>query len=182
MFKVKEIIDFFVYLSEVVDKYVTAIEVKPVRIKEDLYITGFKRKGLGLVEAHLKEIKSVALKSNDYSIDLPLKGDPEHEMWVDCEVLNETTLRMAYNDIKAHYFTLKSFDVAELKYRLKTPNSSDYIMCEEVIIYDNKTQACKDTILKRKHNDGFSVKFHHFGETLPVTKKVTDLEFAESEI
>lgn len=182
--KTTDIIDFFAYISELTDMYITAIEVKPMRIKENLYATGFRRKGLGVVEVHLKEIHKLQINSNGFTVDLPLKQDADGELWISAEMLSELVLRGIFNDIRNHFYAMKSFDVAELRYRLKTENKSDYIFHEETIVYESKTQACRETILKRKHCEQFKSKFHHFGNgnNAEVVKKVTDLEFAEAEM
>lgn len=182
--KVTDIIDFFAYLSEITDMYITAIEVKPMRIKENLYATGFRRKSLGVVEVHLKEIHKLQLNSNGFTVDLPLRQDADNELWVSAEMLSELVLRGIFNDIRNHFYAIKSFDVAVLNYRLKTENKSDYILQEEAIIYENKTQACRETIQKRKRCEQFKSKFHHFGngDNGELMKKLTDLEFAEAEM
>lgn len=180
--KTIEIIDFFAYMSEVTDMYITAIEVKPMRIKENLYATGFRRRNFGVVEVHLKEIQKLQLDTDGFKVDLPLKTDGE--LWFPVDMLTDTIFREIFNDIRNYFYAMKSFDVAELTYRIKTPNKSDYLYAEEHILYESKTQACREIMQKRKLYSQFKSKFHHFGngDNTELIKKVTDLEFAEAEM
>ena len=176
--KITEIIDFFAYISEVTNMYISGIEVKPMKVKGDLYATGFKRKGLGVVEVHLKELKTI-----NKELQL-LKNEPEGEIWIQADMLEPTTLKGIFNDVRNHFYALKEYDVADLRYRLKTPNNSDYILLEEAVVYDNKTQACREVIQKRKIYDQVKSRFYHFGNgnNTELINKITDLEFAEAEM
>ena len=71
------IFDFFKYLNQLTEQFITCIEVAPIRIKRDMYITGFRRIGLSFIEAHVKHIKQLMVKTNEYSMEMPLKN----HMW-----------------------------------------------------------------------------------------------------
>ena len=177
------IVEFFKYLNQITDLFVTSIEVKPIRIKRDMYITGFRRIGLTFIEAHVKHIKQLMVKTNDYTMELPLKMTPEAEMWIDVELLSPSTIREAFNELRNHFFTLKGFEILQLQYKLKSEPDN---LCsqEEVIIYDNKRVACKETIAKRKLCTLFKSHFSNFGENTidgnkQYKKTLTDEEIAE---
>ena len=178
-----EINDFFKYLNESLDKFVTGIEVKPIRIKKDMYITGFRRDGISQFEAHVKRIKQLLIKTNDYTMEMPLKDTPEAEMWIDVELLSPQTVREAFNDLRNHFFTLKGFVIAELNYRLKN-ETDNYSSHDETIIYDIKRTAAKETIAKRKLCSVFKSKFINWGELDKTENKekqytISDEEFAD---
>lgn len=182
MSKINEIIDFFGYMSDLTEHYITSIEVRPIRIKENLYVTGLRRRGLGIVEVHLKDIKKVQLALDGYEMEYPLKQEPDGDLWIEADMLANTTLTTLFNYVKNKFLSLKEFTVAELMYRLKTRSSSDYVMKEEVTVYEDKRLACREVITKRRGCESFKSKFHHFGGTAQQEKKINDLEFAESEL
>jgi len=178
-----EINEFFKYLNELLDKFVTGIEVKPIRIKKDMYITGFRRDGIAQFEAHVKHIKQLLIKTDDYTMEMPLKETPEAEMWIDVELLSPQTVREAFNDLRNYFFTLKGFVIAELNYRLKN-ETDNYSLHDETIIYDVKRTAAKETIAKRKFCSVFKSSFTNWGKLNGVESKekqptISDEEFAD---
>ena len=94
------LVEFFKYLNQVTDMFVTGIEVAPIRIKKDMYITGFRRIGLSFIEAHVKHIKQLMVKTNEFSMEMPLKETPEEEMWIDTDLLAPGIVRGAFNDLR----------------------------------------------------------------------------------
>ena len=177
------LVEFFKYLNQVTDMFVTGIEVTPIRIKKDMYITGFRRIGLTFIEAHVKHIKQLMIKTNDNSIEMPLKEIPETEMWMDVELLAQGIVRGAFNELRNYFFQLKTFVIAQIQYKLKSEPDN---LCsqEEVIIYDNKRIACRETIAKRKLCSSFKSHFVHWGENAKENNKqyqhvLTDEEIAE---
>jgi hypothetical protein len=156
------LVEFFKYLSQITDMFVTGIEVAPIRIKKDMYITGFRRIGISFIEAHVKHIKQLMMKTNEFSMEMPLKETPEEEMWIDTDLLSLGAVRAAFNDLRNYFFQLKGFEIAQIEYKLKSEPDN---LCsqEEVIIYDNKRIACRETIAKRKLCTQFKSHFSHFG-------------------
>lgn len=177
------LVEFFRYLNQVTDMIVTGIEVAPIRIKKDMYITGFRRIGISLIEAHVKHIKPLMLKTNENSMEMLLKDTPEEEMWIDTDLLAPVIVRGAFNDLRNYFFQLKGFEIAQIQYKLKSEPDN---LCsqEEVIIYDNKRIACRETIAKRKLCTQFKSHFSHFGGKVEdgkpqYQKALTDEEIAE---
>ena len=177
------LVEFFKYLNQITDMFVTGIEVAPIRIKKDMYITGFRRIGVLFIEAHVKRIKQLMVKTNEYSMEMPLKETPESEMWIDTDLLSQETIRNAFNDLRNHFFKLKGFVIVQTNYKLKSEPDN---LCsqEDVIIYDNKRAACKETIAKRKLCTLFRSDFTNFGENTidgnkQYKKALTDEEIAE---
>lgn len=175
-FNFGEITDFLKLASDMTNSYITCIEVKPVRMKDNVFISGFRRHSLGIIDFHLKEIKYTRLNADGYTMDIP--QDADNEMWVRGDMLSDDTIRAAFNEIRNQFFKLKSFTIAELTYREKTANKSDYVMTEENIIYESKAQACKETIKKRKHCLNFKTKFVNWSEHTSNMDNMTDEEFA----
>jgi hypothetical protein len=178
-----EINEFFKYLNELLDKFVTGIEVKPIRIKKDMYITGFRKYGIAQFEAHVKHIKQFLVKTDDYTMEMPLKSTPEAEMWIDVELLSQQTVREAFNDLRNYFYTLKGFVIAELSFRLKN-ETDNYSLHDETIIYDAKGTAAKETIAKRKFCSVFKSSFTNWGKLNGIENKekqptISDEEFAD---
>lgn len=176
---ITDIIEFFKYLNQLTNTFVTSIEVKPIRIKKDIYITGFKRIGISTIEAHVKNLKQLMIKKDENSMEIMLKEIPEGEMWIDVDILANNTVREAFNEIRNYFYQLKTFEIAQIQYKLKTEKDN---LCaqEETIIYDNKRIACREIIAKRKLCSMFKSHFIHFGEKIPQYKQIlTDEEIAE---
>lgn len=177
------LVEFFKYLNQVTDMFVTGIEVAPIRIKKDMYITGFRRIGISLIEAHVKHIKQLMIKTNEFSMEMPLKETAEEEMWIDTDLLAPRIVRSAFNDLRNYFFQLKGFEIAQIQYKLKSEPDN---LCsrEDVIIYDNKRVAARETIAKRKLSSLFKSHFSHFGGKVEdgkpqYQKALTDEEIAE---
>ena len=177
------LVEFFKYLNQVTDMFVTGIEVAPIRIKKDMYITGFRRIGLSFIEAHVKHIKQLMIKTNEFSMEMPLNETAEEEMWIDTDLLAPGIIRGAFNDLRNYFFQLKGFEIAQIQYKLKSEPDN---LCsqEEVIIYDNKRVAARETIAKRKLCSLFKSHFSHFGGKVEdgkpqYQKALTDEEIAE---
>ena len=175
------LVEFFKYLNQVTDMFVNGIEVAPIRIKKDMYITGFRRIGISLIEAHVKHIKQLMIKTNEFSMEMPLKETAEEEMWIDTELLSPGVVRGAFNDLRNYFFHLKGFEIVQIQYKLKSEPDN---LCsqEEVVIYDNKRIACRETIAKRKLCTQFKSHFIHWGEKTEEKQPqhaLTDEEIAE---
>lgn len=177
------LVEFFKYLNQVTNMFVTGIEVTPIRIKKDMYITGFRRTCISLIEAHVKHIKQLMIKTNEFSMEMPLKETAEEEMWIDTSLLAPEVVRGAFNDLRNYFFQLKGFEITQIQYKLKSEPDN---LCsrEEVIIYDNKRVAVRETIAKRKLCSLFKPHFSHFGEEVKdgkpqYQKALTDEEIAE---
>lgn len=173
------IVDYFNYLGETTNQFITGIEVKPISIKKDMYITGFRRIGLTFIEAHVQHIKRLMVRTNDYMMEIPLKSDPEEEMWMDIELLSKDVVKSTFNHLKNYVSKLNGFEILTMEYRDKTFNDADYVTHEETIIFDDKRTACKTAIKKRKDVTSIKTKFTRYGGQVE-THKLTDEEFAEA--
>lgn len=178
------IVDYFNYLGEITHLFITGIEVKPISIKKDMYITGFRRIGLTFIEAHVQHIKRIILKTTDYTMEMPLKSDAEEEIWMDIELLSKDIVKSTFNHLKNYVSKLNGFEILTMEYRDIT-NNSDYVTHEENVIFDDKKVACKTAIKKRKNTSSMKTKFTHYGNNTNNmiqigTHKLTDEEFAET--
>lgn len=174
-----QINDFFKYLNEVTNIYITQIELKPIRINTNLYITGFRHSFYN-IEAHIKHIKSTLVKVSDNEMKLMLNEKPETEMWMDVTLLEPTVVRTALNELRNNFYKLKGYTIAQLEFKPK--NDADNLCTqEENIIYEDIKTACKETIAKRKLCAFFKSSFLKRGEINKQTVKhtPTDEEIAE---
>lgn len=173
------ILEFFKLLNEQTKEFVTQIELEPIRIKEDTYITGIKRIGISFFQMHIQNIKHIMLKTNEFTMERALKSEPEEEIWLDIDLIDKDTVNLAFNEIKNKFQQLKTFHVLKMEYRDKTISTADYITHEEIIIFQDKKLACKTAIKKRKQTTSLKTKFLLFGEN-NIIQKITDEEFAEA--
>ena len=116
-------------------------------------------------------------------MEMPLKETAEEEMWIDTDLLAPGIVRGAFNGLRNYFFQLKEFEIAQIQYKLKSEPDN---LCsrEDVIIYDNKRVAARETIAKRKLCIKFKSHFSHFGGKVEdgkpqYQKALTDEEIAE---
>lgn len=181
----EDIIDYFNYLSALTQEHITSFELTPIRIQENMYISGFRRRGIGTIEAHVQHIEHFVIKNSEFSMEVRRKTEPTAELWMDVDLLNKETVRTAFNDLKNDFYHLSTFDILHMEYREKTNSTSDYVTKEENIIFANKQLACRTVIKKRKDCISIKTKFTHFGngqKQPSITTPMTDEEFAEMEM
>lgn len=176
-----EIIDFFRYLNQLTDKFITAIELKPINVKDDIYISGFRRVNLTQIEIHIKRLKQHTIKTNNNTIEINNNDNPIESIWLNVELVSKLMLRIAFNQLRENFFKLNTFQIAELTYKIKQNDNTQ----EEIIIYEDKRTACKETIMKRKNAAAFKSNFIHWGTKQilqPTTTTITDEDFADMKL
>lgn len=177
----QNIIEFFNYLNTITKQYITAIELTPIRIQENMYISGFRKNGVGIIETHVQHIEHFIIKNSEFSMEVRRKTEPTAELWMNIELLNKDVINTTFNTLKNNLTQLTTFHILHMEYREKTDNNTDYITKEENIIFDNKQMACRTAIKKKNNTQTFKMKFIQF----PTQNKniiITDEEFAEMEI
>lgn len=164
------------HFDELTEQYVTQVEITPIHIKDDLYLCGIERHNINQFQVHLKTIRQLPQTS---------KKVIEGELYLDLEL---TKIEDAINKFITNATQLEHFLITTLKYKLKTENSSDYIIKEESIIYDDRRQACQDILEKRKKYIAFTSHIITFDKNKPNNNKtnnkpsyykLTDEQFAE---
>lgn len=158
-----DIIDFLEDIDDITNDIVDKMEVEPVRLSSNIYVTGIKRAidSYTDVELHLKQIRTIKLTSNNKSItddDGLWMMEPDGEMWVNTQLLDEKVVESAFNKIKDNFNKMKSFFLMRVTYREK----GSAINHVETLLYKNKKVACKEAIRMKKKYEEVHVKFETF--------------------
>ena len=180
----KNIIELFNFANELTKLFITQMELTPIHLTNDIYLSGFRLVSYDKVEAHLKKIKTIKL-DNGENIDVndscytttPIEEMwttlPIEEMWTTLDLIDFTTISTAFSEFKTNFFKLKGFDVVTLEYKEEGKPLEKY-----AVIYDNKRVACKTTLEFKKTHRNTIHKFLHFGEG--AKKEKTELDIVTS--
>lgn len=180
---------FFDDIEDELNGFVDRVELMPVEVDDDVYITGFRisRYSSDDIEVHLKHIKKIKLDK----IEPPITDEngwfllePDDEMWVSCTIVSDIKLQKALDRFIDNYNSLTTIHVMETKWRDEGEPRSNL----EVSLFDNKRAACKEALAMRKQHNNVTNKFemyNHKGEILnsPIVKKEpTDFELVTCSI
>jgi hypothetical protein len=173
---IQQIMTFFNNACDLTSDYVDRIEINPIRLYGNIYITGFKRGFVygSTVDAHIKELRRIQVKTNTAIGDE--EGyyfmEPDNEMWIPCVMLSEELLKIAFKQFKECFESIKEFHVLDVQYKEKGVEKHH----SETIYYQNKRTGCKDAIKFRKDFEQCSTKFRIFNKEGVETHKQTDFE------
>jgi hypothetical protein len=169
---IQEIMSFFNNASDLTSDYVDRIEINPIRLYGNIYVTGFKR-GFAYgssVDAHIKELRRIQIKTDSAVGDE--EGyyfmEPDNDMWLPCIMLSEDLLKISFKQFQEEFNKIKEFHVLDVQYKEKGKE----VHHSETIYYQNKRTGCKDAIKFRKDFEQCSTKFHVFSRE----HKQTDFE------
>ena len=178
-----EVFEFLEEIDDMVNDFVDKIEVDPIRLTANTYITGIRRTAFSYtdMEFHVKEVRTVKLPSMDKKItdDGGLYMlEPDGEVWMHVELFAEGIIKGVLNKLRENFKTMKTFHTVELRYKDKNGIKSYY----QTVLYQNKKVACKEILkLKRKYDD-VKWKFQEYNATDDDTFKPihepTDYEIA----
>lgn len=173
-----KILEFFNTLSEGLDTWITRIELWPIVIKRDFYLSGFRRIGVGRIEAHLLRIEKIGIESSaDGKSKTLLASNPTEEMWVETDLLDASFLTIVAAKLMSDFLKLDGYEILHIEYRDKN-NSGNYATQEEDIIFSDKRKACKEALAYRKKYSICKTSFKHMGEKATVEHEPTDIEIA----
>lgn len=149
-----KIVDFFNTLDDLTADYIDSLEIEPIQINTNLYVTGLRRVAFSYtaVDVHLKEIRKIKVG------DTWMLMEPDNDMWVPASIIDEDVLARAYEQVVKYFGTLQSFTIMTLQYKLKDKDMKRI----ETLIYDAKRKACKDALAFRKKYDQVTTKFTEF--------------------
>ena len=161
-----DLIELFKEVGTSIQDYVNAIEINPIRVKNNLYLTGLRRSKLTNFQVHLKELNIITIKTDNLTNniqEIKTQYDTVQEMWLDLDVVNEDNLKQMLKQFKTHTLEMQSFIVTEITFKLKN-EKDNYANRQETIIFENKSTACKDIIAKRKQCTTFKSKFTQYAK------------------
>ena len=155
------IMGFFNNVADMTSDYVDRIELAPILLYGDLYLTGLKRNFTygSAIELHIKEIKKI--KINGGGKDEYWFKEPENEMWIPCHLITEAYVKRVFDQFVKNFGEVKEFHVVDIQYKEKGKDRHH----SETIYYQDKKTAYKDVIKFRKEYEQCSSKFHIFSNT-----------------
>lgn len=180
-----DISDFFDELDDAVNDFVDRIEIEPIRLYSDIFITGLRRipTAFNLFEAHLKQIQTIRLNGEDGKINYVLASEPDGEVWFNCNMFADTTLKAAFKNVKEQFAKEETYHLMTVDYNEK--NSS--IRNSLNVIYNNKRAACKEALQMKKKYENVKVTFQIYklnmeGFLEEADREPTDFEIATAAV
>ena len=179
-----EIEDFFDELDDAVDNFIDVIEIEPIRLSSDLFLTGFKRIPFAqnTMEAHLKQIKTIRTQEGT-DVKYVLAAEPDGEVWFNCLMFADNTLKTAFKNFKEQFTKTNTYHLLDMQYT----NKNSTVLHSFVALYNNKRQACKDTLKLKKQYENTKIKFTPYkfnidGKLEETEKEPTDFEIVTAAV
>lgn len=158
-----EVFEFLEEIDDMVEDFVDKIEVDPIRLTANTYITGIRRSSFSYIdmEFHVKEVRTIKLP--DINKKITDDGglymlEPDGEMWMHVELFAEGIIKGVLNKLRENFKTMKTFHVVELRYKDKNGIKSFY----QTVLYQNKKVACKEILKLKKKYDDVKWKFQEY--------------------
>jgi hypothetical protein len=173
---IQQIMTFFNNACDLTADYVDRVEINPIRLYGNIYITGFKRGFVygSTIDAHIKELRRIQIKTDIAASDE--EGyyfmEPDNEMWLPCVMLSEELLKIAFKQFTEEFNKIKEFHVLDVQYKEKGKE----VHHSETIYYQHKRTGCKDAMKYRKEFEQCSIKFRIFNREGVETNKQTDFD------
>ena len=177
----QEFINCFKTINELINEKINEFVFEPIQIQKDVYISGAKKIGINKVEVHVEKRQTITqtriiLESSEILQSPKLEDEPYEHMYIDCELIETQIIKDYLNKLKTYINNITELEIVQLQYKLKDNNN----LCttEEIIAYDNKKTAVKQTIKKRKLASSFKSKFIPWNKNNITKQQITDEEFA----
>ena len=177
---IQEIMSFFNNACDLTSDYVDRIEIDPIRLYANIYLTGFKRTFAfgSTISVHIKELRRIQIKTDAVASDE--EGyyfmEPDSEIWLPCSMLDEEMLRIAFKQFESAFKKINEFHVLDVQYKEKGKEAHH----SETIYYQHKRSGCKDAMKYRKEFEQCSTKFRMFTREGHKTQKEKDFEILTS--
>ena len=179
-----DIEDFFDELDDAVDNFIDVIEIEPIRLSSDLFLTGFKRIPFAqnTMEAHLKQIKTIRTQENG-EVKYTLASEADGDVWFNCMMFSDATLRTAFKHFKEEFTKCETHHLLDMEYTEK----DNSIKRSFLALYNNKRQACKEALRLKKQYDNVKLKFTPYkfnieGKLEETEKEPTDFEIVTAAV
>ena len=160
-----KILTFFDNIDDMINNFIDRMELTPVQVTNNLYITGFRRSQTNYtsVDVHLKQIRKIKLDNIHASITDEggwYMMEPDAEMWVNASVLNEKLLQTALDKFITTFGNLNTFHIMLTKWK----DENDNFPHVEVSLFENKRVACKEALKIRKTHENVTNKFEMYNK------------------
>ena len=173
---IQDIMTFFNGVADLTDDYVDRIELEPIRLFGDTYITGLRRtfSYATSIEVHIKQMRKIQMKT---ALAIPdgegyYFMEPDAEIWLPCAMLSTEMMIEAFKQFTEKFDKVNEFHVLDVQYKEKGKE----IHHSETIYYQNKRSGCKDAIRFRKEGEQCVTKFHVFTRNNSKTQAQSDFE------
>ena len=172
----QDIMTFFNNVADLTSDYVDRIELEPIRLYGDTYLTGFKRTFSynATIEVHIKQMRKIEMKT---ALAIPdgegyYFMEPDAEIWLPFAMLSTPLLIEAFKQFTDKFDKINEFHVLDVQYKEKGRERHHAL----TILYQNKRNACKDAIRFRKEGEQCVTKFHVFTRDNSKAKAQSDFE------
>ena len=160
-----KIMSFFDNIDDMLNNFIDRMELTPVQVATNLYVTGFRRSQTNYtsIDVHLKQIRKVKLDNIHASITDEggwYMMEPDEEMWVNSSILSEDVLKMALEKFITTFGNLQSFHLMLTKWK----DEGETYHHIEVSLFENKRVACKEALKLRKKHQNVSTKFEMYNK------------------
>lgn len=155
-----KIVTLFDTIDDMLNNFVDRIELTPVQITKNHYITGFKRSSGAYtdIDVHIKEIRKIKLEGINSTITDDggwYMMEPDNEIWLNSTTLADHILNKALTQFTKKIGELKSFHIMISKWK----DDDDKYSHIEVALFENKRVACKEALALRKLHKNVTNKF-----------------------
>ncbi len=167
------IMKLFDNIDDMLNCFVDRLELTPIQITKNCYITGFRRTSAAYadIDVHLKEIRKIKIEGLNTSVTDEggwLMMEPDGEIWVNSTMLTDTTLNQALQHFTKKMGEINTYHIMMSKWK----DEKDEFPHVEVTLFENKRVACKEALNMRKKHQNVSNKFEMYnnqGELLSFT-------------
>lgn len=182
----ERIMSLFENIDDKLNNGIDRIELTPVQITKNCYITGFRRAQSSYqdIDVHIKEIRKVKLGGINSSITDDggwYMMEPDGEIWVNSTMISNMAL-----DIALEHFTKKMEELKSIHLMLsKWKDENDNFPKVEVALFESKRVACKEALALRKKHKNVSTKFEMYndkGELISFNGETTKNEPSDFEL
>ena len=181
----QQYLNLFKSLNDKTNHYINKIEIKPIKIKNNIYVSGLKKSNITQLQLHVKIFDDIIINPNTQYQQQITKYQPNNDIYLDIELFSQDLLTKLLNDINTYVNQqLNNYTIATFNFKLKDNKSNNYAIQEDVTIYDDKKLACKDAIKLRKLSTFFKSKFIHVNDNEIINNdndinKLTEEQLAE---
>lgn len=158
-----DISDFLEEIDDAIGDYIDKVELEPIRLGNNMYLTGFRRTAFvyNNIEAHIKEIRTVKLSTLSAALtdeDGFYMMEPDGEVWMHVDMLSDKLIRDAFEQFKTNFEKLTSLHVMNVRYKEKGSKTTHI----ETLVFKNKRVACKQGLLFKRKCDEVTIRFTEY--------------------
>jgi len=157
------IMTFFDNIDDMLNDFIDKIELTPVQIANNLYVTGLRRSSTSntAIDLHIKQIRKIKLDNINAKITDDggwYMMEPDNEIWLTTALFSENVLEKVLAEFIKTMGKLNSFHIMTTRWK----DEKDNFTHVETSLYENKRVACKEALAMRKIHKNVSNKFEAY--------------------